>query len=546
MSSSRKARHWFRLKAYVASAIAIVAAAVIADSASAQTARQRATFTVQGNTVIGLVGLTTGILNDDNPTSSKLLNVQLSPQSIGGFQVGYTGTVTADISFDTTTHTITGIHVANANLVAGNSASWVPGNWDPMKYPNGKDWDPGETVPQGQLGGFPTNGTETEPANYGGTVAGLINFATRNVSLGMTNGGTVFPVAPGGNFTVTTANKARFLTGQNALYSAIDGGDLAESNDELTSYDGFEVDLGAVQPAMFTYYDDMGMNPQMLPNPLAGQAYPSGVVWRYMLTNTNVPVYDAAHNPILDGNMNQITTNIRTYGDLAPGFETTKGGLQAGTNPPNVDKDWFNPDDGTVLKPNTVRTYIDSDVWFDIAGNPLKVRADLDLPNPGVNWANPNGTGAVSSSITATLNGGTGKYDANLAMNMDATAAFFVGDFAVSLKLGQALNIFEEYVPGTGRIFADVALSLKAGDVNNDGLVNIFDINMVSANWSPKPHADLYAGDANNDGVVNIFDINNISSNWAPGGATAVPEPSTFLLAALGGVAVFLGYRRSR
>lgn len=533
MSSSRKARRAFNINGYIAGAIAIAFAALLANPALAQDARQRATFTVQGTTVVGLVGLTTGILDDDNPNASKLLNVQLSPQTIGAFEVGYTGTVTADISFNPTTHAITGIHVANANLVAGNSGDWKPGNW------NGSTFG---------------DGTAVEAANYGGTVAGLINFATRGLSLNITNRGTVFPVAAGGNFTVNTAQTAQFASGNNALYSAIDSGGLVDSNDELTSYGNVEVNLAAVQPADFHYTDGTGSH--TLPNPLAGQAYPSGVVWRYLESNTDVLVYDANHNPILDGNNVQITTNIRTYSttELAPGFETSKGGLQSGTNPPNVDKHWFQPDDSEVGKPNVVRTYVDSDVWFDIDGNPLKVRAQLDLPNVGANlkdvvydsFGNIVSATPVSSSLTAALNGGTGKYDANLAMNLDATAAFFVGDFAVSLKLGQAKNIFEELVEDTGRIFADSALSLKAGDVNNDGLVNIFDINAVSSNWSPKAHPDFYAGDANNDGIVNIFDINMISSNWTPAGATAVPEPSTLVLAALGGLAIAWNYRRRR
>ena len=68
------------------------------------------------------------------------------------------------------------------------------------------------------------------------------------------------------------------------------------------------------------------------------------------------------------------------------------------------------------------------------------------------------------------------------------------------------------------------------GDVNDDGLVNIFDINLVSAHWGETGPV----GDANEDMQVNIFDINLISSNWTPTGATAVPEPGTLVLALLG------------
>jgi len=70
------------------------------------------------------------------------------------------------------------------------------------------------------------------------------------------------------------------------------------------------------------------------------------------------------------------------------------------------------------------------------------------------------------------------------------------------------------------------------GDVNFDGLVNIFDINLVSSHWGEKgPDAD-----ANGDLIVNIFDINLISANWtpAPGGGAAVPEPACWVLLATG------------
>ena len=43
----------------------------------------------------------------------------------------------------------------------------------------------------------------------------------------------------------------------------------------------------------------------------------------------------------------------------------------------------------------------------------------------------------------------------------------------------------------------------------------------------------------NGDGIVDVFDINLISSNWGAtggGGATAVPEPSTIVLAISAGI----------
>lgn len=66
------------------------------------------------------------------------------------------------------------------------------------------------------------------------------------------------------------------------------------------------------------------------------------------------------------------------------------------------------------------------------------------------------------------------------------------------------------------------------GDVNFDRVVNIFDINSVSAHWGTTGPL----GDANGDAIINIFDINLISANWTPtgGGATPVPEPAAWAL----------------
>ncbi len=55
---------------------------------------------------------------------------------------------------------------------------------------------------------------------------------------------------------------------------------------------------------------------------------------------------------------------------------------------------------------------------------------------------------------------------------------------------------------------------VKAGDVNSDGVVNIFDLSILANNFgqSGKTFAQ---GDLNNDGVVNIFDLSILAANWA-------------------------------
>jgi hypothetical protein len=87
----------------------------------------------------------------------------------------------------------------------------------------------------------------------------------------------------------------------------------------------------------------------------------------------------------------------------------------------------------------------------------------------------------------------------------------------------------------------------RPGDANHDHNVDIFDINLISANWGSPGGPD---GDVNGDGNVDIFDINLVSANWAPaptsGGSTAVPEPAAWVLLSLAGLAVLGRWRRRR
>jgi PEP-CTERM motif len=108
-------------------------------------------------------------------------------------------------------------------------------------------------------------------------------------------------------------------------------------------------------------------------------------------------------------------------------------------------------------------------------------------------------------------------------------------------------------------------LDIPPGDANADGVVNIFDINLVSSNWNTGGPT----GDVNGDQIVNIFDINLISSHWGETGtgelqygrttlsgvsiefvsadnATAVPEPGSLVLATLAALGTVLSWRLLR
>lgn len=119
-----------------------------------------------------------------------------------------------------------------------------------------------------------------------------------------------------------------------------------------------------------------------------------------------------------------------------------------------------------------------------------------------------------------------------------ASGALQVLGSAFTAGAGKDLTLQFHLVGGGVEMLDGAVLyrSVLAGDVNDDGVVNVFDINLISSNWGAKGPM----GDGNYDGVMNIFDINFVSSHWSNtlGGSAAigasVPEPSAIVLCAVG------------
>jgi streptogramin lyase len=122
------------------------------------------------------------------------------------------------------------------------------------------------------------------------------------------------------------------------------------------------------------------------------------------------------------------------------------------------------------------------------------------------------------------------------------------GDFAnyADLAVGGHLTLRHAFV---GNSLILTARPTVDGDINLDGVVNGLDIAAVSSHWLLSGSAGIN-GDANGDGVVNGLDIALIAAHWlqtggAGGGSgSAVPEPSTAILAVAGALALLLRRRR--
>jgi hypothetical protein len=192
----------------------------------------------------------------------------------------------------------------------------------------------------------------------------------------------------------------------------------------------------------------------------------------------------------LDGGLTTVRFKSDQAGVLSPQFD-----LSAGWNQLIVKND-------TAVSPNTVVYLNGAEVFsFDAGNGPL-------LSN--------NGSAPYSGSIQRQGRGGTGD------------------NFVGSMRFDNLIT-------------ADESL-LAMPDVNMDGFVDIFDINLISANWNTIGVPYFVPGDGNKDGIVNIFDINLVSANWAPapaGSSTAVPEPATWVLLSISLVGlVATGLRR--
>ncbi len=89
------------------------------------------------------------------------------------------------------------------------------------------------------------------------------------------------------------------------------------------------------------------------------------------------------------------------------------------------------------------------------------------------------------------------------------------------------------------------------GDANNDGAVNLIDLDILGQNWMQ--NAGGAGGDFNGDGIVNLIDLDILGQNWltetsfesaVAASGIAVPEPGS--IAALLSGLMLLNTRRSR
>jgi len=109
------------------------------------------------------------------------------------------------------------------------------------------------------------------------------------------------------------------------------------------------------------------------------------------------------------------------------------------------------------------------------------------------------------------------------------------GSYQVDVRVDDTFGGVTTSVP------VNLQVTLLSGDANFDGIVNGQDISLAAGHWL-ETGADI-PGDVNGDGIVNGQDMTLMAGHWLDGSggggaAAAVPEPSSWVLAAVGAFAL--------
>jgi hypothetical protein len=146
-----------------------------------------------------------------------------------------------------------------------------------------------------------------------------------------------------------------------------------------------------------------------------------------------------------------------------------------------------------------------------------------DIEDPSVAVTSPTDGSTVSgtTNITATAsdNVGVTKVEFYIDSNLKSTdlSSPYVYSWDTTTETNESHTLVAKAYDAANNVSTSTAITVsvdnqqgKTGDLNGDGVVNIFDLSILLSNWgTSNQNADL-----NNDGVVNIFDLSILLSNW--------------------------------
>ena len=127
--------------------------------------------------------------------------------------------------------------------------------------------------------------------------------------------------------------------------------------------------------------------------------------------------------------------------------------------------------------------------------------------------------GLVDVLVTATDNVGIEKVELRIDGGLHATdlTSPYLFSWDTTKETNRSHTLAAKAYDAAGNVGTSSTITVtvdnqvaKPGDINGDGVVNIFDASILASMWGTSdPDADL-----NNDGIVDIFDASIIASNW--------------------------------
>ena len=175
------------------------------------------------------------------------------------------------------------------------------------------------------------------------------------------------------------------------------------------------------------------------------------------------------------------------------------------------------------------------DVMYDVTGGTMpEFTVNMRTGGPFIN--NGNLVLAVDHKLTLTGDSG-GQF---VTMTADIPVAPSEESFDI-------IFLTEGSKDALGSMYIDdvsvVALTLLDGDLNGDGFVGVDDLNIVLIHWNQNvTPGDLLLGDPTGEGFVGVDDLNIVLVNWnngtPPTEGDAIPEPASYALLSLGGLAI--------
>lgn len=133
----------------------------------------------------------------------------------------------------------------------------------------------------------------------------------------------------------------------------------------------------------------------------------------------------------------------------------------------------------------------------------------------------------ISTSGVAVVRGG------QVSSILQGDGVIFVYGSGLAIEDGQLTGRLEDNTPIDVPVLGNIVLfnsPYLTGDTNNDGIVDLADLNAVRNNFGNSFGTE---GHADSDGIVGLSDLNEVRNHFGETSLSNVPEPSTLVLAAL-------------